>query len=477
MDNNALPILTSLGIPLVAGYSFLNLVLRRNFLDFPTRIAIAYGIGFGILAQWMLILGIFHKTYSFNIIAFPLILFTIICILLGYLREKLKTAPRDTPRLQTPETLYSSFLKNPLKLKALILIFSFFILSQCYFVQKSSSLLPINTWDAISTIAFKAKIIYYDQTLPDLNKLTHKTYPLFTSFTEAWVAFNLGHWDDQLIKIIFPCAFFCFLLIFYSFISSFTNPVWALAGCSLLLSANIFIYHATIAYRDFFLMYYHCLAIMLLIWWNKHQERGLLLTSALLAGFASFVKLEGTSYLVLYLILFFIILQSHKLKTLTDKIKDILLFTIPSVGICFVFHLYKIIHHITKEGTGAVDKTGFDFSLEKLKLIPTILRSFWNNLFLLENWNLVWAMAALCLFIYKRRQKKFETNLLLISIIFFFILYSALALFTTNYLWIAGLQQHTTLPRLILHFYPLSVLFIIFVNFPANNSNKKSLGS
>jgi len=43
-------------------------------------------------------------------------------------------------------------------------------------------------------------------------------------------------------------------------------------------------------------------------------------------------------------------------------------------------------------------------------------------------------------------------------------LYMAVALFTTNYAWIAGEQSHTTLSRLILHFYPLAVWLIVLLN-------------
>jgi len=453
----------SLLIPFGAGYSFLIFLDQKDTIPTSLRISLAYGLGLGLLAIWMLVLGVFKQTYSLFSIGMPLILVS--CIFLT-----LKLRGKNTPNV----TKVSSPSENLCRLQGLAKIMhSVFIIGLICFIAHNfiyvfwrSMTIPVSGWDAIATVSFKAKIIFFEKSLPSLDLLPHKTYPLFVPFVQSWIAFTLGQWSDVLIKIIFPCAFLSYLTIQYNFLAHFPNRTWALLGCAILLSSNFFIYHATISYRDFFLMYFNCTTIMLLLFWNQNKDSPFLILAALFAGFATFTKLEGTAFLGIYSILFLILNFSPKLTTLKEKLINSAKFFLPSFGICLTYHAYKIWHNVLKEGSGIVDKTKLDFTWDKLNLVLGILGGFFNNMIFSGNWNIVWFVALLSLIQFKGMKTNNEGKLVFLSLLLFFGLYFFVALLTVNYVWIAGIQSSTTLSRLILHFYPLSVLLIILLNYP-----------
>jgi len=109
-----------------------------------------------------------------------------------------------------------------------------------------------------------------------------------------------------------------------------------------------------------------------------------------------------------------------------------------------------------------------------MTLIPEILNTFLQNLLYSGNWGVVWFLVLLSLTQLKRKQIKVETWLILLSLLLFFGLYFAIALLTVNYVWIAGENSPMTLSRLLLHFYPLSAILIILLNYP-NQSPQREL--
>ena len=71
-------ILITLLLPLGLGY-FLTLYLtRRNPLPRPFSLAVGYGLGTGILTQWMLFLGVFKIPLTSLTINVPLLVFALI---------------------------------------------------------------------------------------------------------------------------------------------------------------------------------------------------------------------------------------------------------------------------------------------------------------------------------------------------------------------------------------------------------------
>ncbi|MGE0269148.1 MAG: hypothetical protein AB7S78_11920 [Candidatus Omnitrophota bacterium] len=371
---------------------------------------------------------------------------------------------KEKPLLFNQETPITNQLSDFFQITIMGILITYILLN-IFYVYWRALTFPVYCWDEISTIAFKAKVFFHEKSIPELNLLPHQSYPLLTPLVESWTAFNLGYWNDSLIKIIFPLIFSAYLCTHYYFLCLNTNRRWAIWGVALLLSSNFFLFHATIAYRDFILMYYTCSAIILLLFWRQTRCNSFLFLSSLFSGFATFTKLEGTAYMLIFLIIFLIIEVKNQTIKATRRIKNALIFTIPSLSLASLFHLYKIFHNAEKDGLGHIDKTHFEVSFDKASLTPQILSSFSENLFLSGNWNLLWGALLITLLLSLRRPKTFESNILLTSLFLFFGLHTCVAAFSSNFIWIAGELNTTTLSRLILHFFPLAVLAIILINF------------
>lgn len=332
-------------------------------------------------------------------------------------------------------------------------------------VVVKSMTLPIMNFDAIATIGIKAKLFFFENQAPRLSQLPHRTYPLLVPFSETWTAFNLGFWHDIFVKIPFLSIFLSFLVAHYYFLRIVTNRIGATVGLALLLTSNLIVYHSTIAYRDLHLMYYNCTTIMLILLWFRSKHNSLLLIAGIMAGIGSFTKLEGTAFLLIYCLIVIVCGRLHYGKVFAKKSGLALLqFLLPSGSVCLWYHLVKISYGATSEGEGIIDKTDFSIGLNNLALLPHVLHSFMTNLLVSANWNFVWPALLMSMIIFVRRKWQSEAYLLLICLLLFFALYAATAIFSANFVWIAGDKNLTTLSRLIMHFFPLAVQLLIIIH-------------
>jgi len=470
MPLTIIKIFISLTIPTFLGFSVLLFIFRQKPFNILLTLAISYGTGFGLLAQWMLILGLTNTPCTSKTVGTPLIFLSCIFFIL-YLTNKQKGQPFTLSPKNSNNS--HSLKKRSFSIKHYILfcLIGLYAAYNINFVLWRGLNVPILEWDAISTVAFKAKIFFYERALFMPQNLPHASYPLQTPFSLTWLALNLGFWDDQLVKIIFPFIFLSYLTIHYSFLKSLTSDKWALGGIALLLSSNFFTYHATIAYRDFYMLYYNCTTIILLILWGKLKNDNLLLLAALFSGFTTFTKLEGTGYLFIHTFLTCFILWNDSNNTLRKKWKKFLKFIIPSYSICLLYHFYKSTIALEKLS----GRTKFVFTLEHLNRIPIILKEFSGNLFFTGNWNLIWLILIFSLLSHTKKIKtRTETRLLLLTLLMFFSLYFSIALFTSSFISIAGAESPTVLSRVFLHFFPLAPLLIITLNYPHSTKKEKT---
>ena len=317
--------------------------------------------------------------------------------------------------------------------------------------------IPVQGWDAVATVTFKAKIFFFDRSIHQLN-LPHFSYPLHVSFLQSWIALNIGRWDEYVINIIFPLTFLACLILHYYFLKSRTDPLWAIAGTCLLLSSNFFVYHATIPYADFSLMYYNCTTILLLLTWDKQKNAALLILAAVFAGMTTFVKLEGTIYLALYTVFLILLLKDTQKFSLKEKWNNLFLFIFPSYGISGLFHGYKKIVGVT----GMEGRLKFAFTDEHFHRLPAFIENFGSDLFSSGNWNILWILllVGLLLQFHKNKHQR-EIKLLGATMGMFFLVYVVFFVLTRT-----SIDYHNTVSRVMLHFFPLLTWLIILLYYP-----------
>lgn len=447
-----LNIVASTLIPLWLGYLLTSILTPRGFFRILPKLAISYGLGIGILSQLMLILSILEIPLKLNNIRLPLI-FLIILLTIYYFMKAQKQNPLQEISTQS---IKPSFLQQ-----RLILLMFFYIGYNILFILWRTFYFPIQHWDAMATIGFKAKVMFFDQTIHRLN-LPWGSYPLLVPFTESWTAINLGYWDDILVKTMFPIISICLLIVQYSFVKEITNKLWGMISLCLTLSSNFYIMHSSIGYRDIVISYYSCVSIILLLIWNKHAHAGLLVLASLFTGFVTFTKLEGTGYIFILYALFILILTCRKSLNLSAKLKYLTIYLIPSFLIFIAFHLYKNLIGVTNldQRTQLLNPDQILFRFKTTCLV------FFENLFLTGNWNLVWFLLLISIVLrWRVLRNQEETFLTGLTLLMFFGLYFSICTFTVSFNPIAGEASPTVLSRIILHFFPLAPILVALLNY------------
>ncbi len=462
-----LSLLVSLLLPLSTGHALVVLLCRRASIDLLPCLAISYGLGMGILSQWMLLLGMAQIPLNLMTIGIPLTFVTISLSILALTKLKKNPPSADANRplwAADPESLASPRL--PYMISGLIMWT--YVLYNVIFVLWCSLNIPVQSWDAVATVAFKAKIFFFDRSIHQLS-LPHFSYPLHVSFLQSWIALNMGRWDECVINIIFPLTFLAYLILHYYFLKSRTDSLWALAGTCLLLSSNFFIYHATIPYADFSLMYYNCTAILLLLTWDKQKNATLLLLAAIFAGMTTFVKLEGTIYLALHTVLLIFLLKDNREFSLKEKWNNMFLFIFPGYGISGLFHVYKKMVGVT----GMEGRLKFALTDEHVHRLPAIVENFGSNFFGPGNWNMLWVllMGGLLLHFQKIKYQR-DIKILGRTMGMFFLVYVVFFVLTQK-----PIDYYNTVSRVMLHFFPLLTWLIILLYYPQKQTFKQSHSS
>ncbi|MBU2541563.1 MAG: hypothetical protein KJ593_06650 [Candidatus Omnitrophica bacterium] len=460
-------IFLALVLPFISGYLLFCYVCSGIKISTAVSLAVSYGLGMAILAHCMLFLaalGIQFNVISINLAVLIFCLFFYILIKNKPIREYTYFDDRILESNKDNSTGLFNFLK------CIFLVLGLLYVSYgIFYILFRSLTLPIYAWDSIATAAFNAKVFYYERSLDNLAYVPHASFPLQIPFSLTWLAINIGQWNDQYLKIIFPLTFVSFLTVFYHFLKSYTDKKWALLGCLLLFSSDLLLEHATVSMRDLSMLYYNCLCLMFLLIWNDRKQDGYLILASLCSGFGTFLKLEGLAYLIIHTILLIFILIHKKFNVFKEAFSKLIKFVIPSFGIYSLYAGYKLLANI-----GVNEKWQFDFKLASFARLPTILIRFIEEVFLTSNWNIIWFILLLGIIIQlKKVRQNFTIQILLLSLALFFGLHFSVALFTKNF---NDILEVFTLSRLILHFFPLAVILIILLNFPGKIQHKALAG-
>lgn len=440
----------ALALPWAVGYYSLFLLMPRNPFDRWTHSALAFGLGMGLLTQWMFLLGITHIPISRDTVGLGGLTALLI---LFFLARKCPRRP-SSPPLETARI-------DPLSIAMTLYIFAYIA-----YIIYSSLNVPLSVWDELESIGLKGKIFFTEQSLGRLNTMPHPTYPLHMPLALDWIALNLSRWDDQLIKIIVPITLICFLRVQYFFVKQFTSSRAALASVVLLLASPLVIYHSTIAYMDLTLMFYNCAVIMLLLLWKQKNEPGLFMVAGLFSGFGTFVKEEGIAYSVIHVVFLFLLTRKdtswHTLK------RNLTQFFVISLGICAVFQIFRMSLDLA-----ILERTHVVLGIETLERFAVIIKALGRVLFLSGNWNIVWIVLLVSLSNFAEKDCR-DAGRVFQALGLFFGLYILLFLLTPVYDWISVGQTDGTLCRLILHFFPLAPILIVFLNAKTHTQDQTS---
>ncbi len=448
--------LTAVIFPTIIGYILIRRLLPSITLPTGVWIALGYGMGTGILTQLMLLLAIGKVPLTLAPIAIGMLSIGLLALIK---RNSSSERIQLNPRLPDPDQkidLISVFCK------------SYIILCVLYVIFRAIHI-PLYTWDAYSCNGFKAKALYFEQSLSLLHNMPHYEYPLHVPFLQVWASISANMWHDQWIKIFFPLYTLALITVLHFTLRLHVSKQWALFGLAVILSSNLYVYHSTISYRDITLAYYVNTSIAMLLLWMKSRQNSLLLTAGIFTGFATFVKLDAAGYLlVLMSMMFFLVVFDRSMK-LPAKVRHFFLFTLPAVLICLVYNIYKILVIEPRIPAVEGEKMSFDLFSVKIKLgldtlvkLQTVLGRIFENLFFSGNWSVIWLLFAISLIHLRSIKVTAEIRILLYAIVAFMGIQILGYTLTQYYFWIA--QTNTSLSRHLLHYFPIVVSLMVLIN-------------
>jgi hypothetical protein len=409
----------------------------------------AFPLGLGILTLWMLVLLILKVPLSKEIVAVPLLILSLLAVIILRRKEVAATNARHG--------------KNKLSLGSppAILVWPvvLFIVIQLDFIFCLSAIIPISTWDGIYTIAAKAKYFLFGGGLQGLSQFpATASYPLHVELSLTWLALNLGHWDNQILRIIFPAMLVHYLVFQFCFVRNILGWWKALLSIALLLSSYFLVYQGGVEYRAIFFMYYNLVPLLLLCEYRRSKNINLIVLAGLLTGIGTFTKLESAGHLAIFaaLIMFF-----NAFGTLKERISILLRFLLPSFVILIVFGGVKYFYHLG----GFEGRLGLSINDTGAR-INAIACHLGDNLFKSGNWNSTWGLLLASAVLFRKRiTRLFETRFFIAALLFYFALYIFVGLFTNTFYSL--FYDWVTLPNLsrtILHFFPLCPLIIILLS-------------
>lgn len=432
--------------PWLFGYLLIEVILQPDMdFPYPLKLALSFGLGMGLLSIWLFILNTLRFYWGFW--GSGLSLTAIGILLLGFSQRRQKK--QSQTRIE--------FLPDNRTVDKVIVAALTFIALNVLYVFWSAVTIPMNSFDSFSTHAFNAKVMFYGNSFDLLSRMPHHHYPLLLPLLLLWFNMNLATWSDQVFRPIFPLYLMSFLFIVYYFLRIFISRRFSLFGLVLLLTSNFFVYQATIVYRDFMMMFYNCTTFLLILVGVVSNKSRWLVLGSLFAACMVFTKLEGIGYLMIHGLILAMLLYRKKGR-LQEKVLSLLKFLGPAF-LLFFFHRNYISHLTQGYVAGAFDLNNLVWNFQFSRIL-IVIKSFADDLFFSGNWNFVWLLFLLSLFKKVPNPDRLVTSRSLLAGLGMYLGVYVLGFALTQH-FESGAYSFNILSRGVLHFFPLSVVFLI----------------
>ena len=383
-------LLFSLFTIIIIGYVIVELILKKlEIFSMLELFAITFGVGCAVVVLEMFFMSSLK------------IRFTILNILVFQIPLYILAMHRFFKKGHTP----FGNIKKP-KFSIIEIIFILFIVFNICYVLLVAISTPFTAWDTWTHWGYKAKIFFSKRTID--NHIFRKVgeggcynpdYPLLIPLLESYIWIFLGNLYEPYAKLLGVLYYVCILIIFYfglkkiykrSFALGFTLVLSSLPGISLL---------APIGYADVPMGFYITAAVIYIWLYLKDKDFSYLLLGALFLGIGMWTKKEGISqwFAVVSSIIFLRFIKQIDLS----KKSIIFLIALPLILI-LPWIIFRISHGLTKF---AYYDPVEPFSLLEPKRLPMILSLLVQQLIDVWQWNLLWIIFIITLFISFRRSK------------------------------------------------------------------------
>lgn len=313
---------------------------------------------------------------------------------------------------------------------------------------------PVIGWDAMLVHSFKAKEMFYDQSIgmAMLDWAGSPNYPLGMSLVELWITWFSGAWDDTGFKILFPCILGAVFLVVYGGLREILGPIGALGGTWFVASLPLLVQHATDAYLDLPLAY-TTLAISVFLWrYTRSRSWRDLLIASWFGGFGVWTKNEGTVAVAVAGLMLCAFLVLNRQDGWRTAWVDLARFGVWPAVVWGGWEIVKV-----RWGIGTNLDVPVSGVLAHLDRLPTVVGFIARELWLSANWNVLWAVFVGGWFVWWRRYADPVSLFFGWPVLLTLGVFSLVAASTQMF---DILFDHVVLHRIVLHVAPLAVFWV-----------------
>lgn len=389
------------------------------------KIAMGFGVGFGIGALQMFLYYILNIEWSREGLVIPYV------IILPLLLKKIKLRRIRFSFANIPKVNY--FL---ITLIALLAAFTMF----------ESVLRPLSSWDGWSSWQMRAKVYFHEKQISvESFHYLQTEYPLAVSLYSTFLYVVLDEVDDTAVQLISWFFYIMVGLTAYAFIKKEAGTRPALWASFLLLSTQNLIRHGgrfEAGMADIVLGYYILAALIALYYYISSKELKQAILFVLFLIIATQIKNEGTAFSLIAVLIY----AYYAIRAGRSHLFVLIFYAFALIG----WQVFKFLLNLPK--SILMYPANFDGF--------TFIRIVWEELvqyLSIQNWNMGWFYFFVTLFLINRKYVVFY-----IAICVQILLYVFIFLTSSMVPWehAKGISD-----RLFLHLYPSAVTVSMLTTF------------
>jgi len=436
------------------GLSLVNMIARKGKINLYEKVSLAYGLGFGAITLWMLLMSLLSIKFGVAAIFAPWIPVLVAGAFFYFRRTSPGTAPiKGVPPRGKPLSSLRIFERFLIGGIIFNVIYTFF----------RALIKPLESYDAVAIYAIKSKIFYLSNSVSRdfLTNIAaafpHPDYPLNIPLAETLSYIAMGSLNDQLVKIIFPLFYVAILALLYYAIRRFASRAYALLFTFIAATPAQFSAFAANGYLEVPLAYYSSAGLILLfMWFDERREFSFLALSALLTAMAAWTKNEGLLYCAISLALLAWFLASSGEKRIKYNAWYLLFYLGIIVFINVPWIMVKKIYGFVNTDVGGISLAPTDI-LKQISKIPVVLYGYQREFFGPKKWNIFWPVVFIVLAVHIRKAFTGVNKYVTASIL--------LAIAGYTFIYITGKVEVkffvvSTWSRFLIHFFPVAVYWL-----------------
>ncbi len=271
-------------------------------------------------------------------------------------------------------------------------------------------------------------------------------YPPAIPLLQVWASLGLGHWDDALMNLPWLMGVLAVALAFYGQARQWgINPLFAMMFTYFLISLPMLDTHVALAGNaDLFMGVVYGLATFAFFHWSRSRDTWQGAMAILLGAGCILIKQPGIGWALTLLPALWVALSPRAGLTAT------LILAVTGSAVLLLF-----------------GRDGFNLMGYPLKFAYTpVWRPLWDNLAILDNWHLLFYLAATTLLVFLPRLFAPAYRAMTMVVIAALIFVLAIFFFTRVSGWV---EDYTVVNRALLHLVPMLMFYVMVLLWEASS--------